>query len=67
MQIESQKPRQRVINVDRKVLAKSESFACWPARSPEYLEIIWIIQKRSERSYELSDIGYLQMVCKVSG
>ena len=67
MQIESQKPRQRVINVDRKVLAKSESVACWPARSPEYLEIIRIIQKRSERSYELSDIGYLQMVCKVSG
>ena len=51
--VESQSPRQRISNLNRKFFfANPESFAGWLPGCPEYLEIICIIRKTSRWSWE---------------
>ena len=51
-----------------KFLQIRKVFSGWLAGCPEYLDIIWLIHKRSRWSDGLSDeLEYPWMVCKVSG
>ena len=54
--VESQSPRQRISNVNRKFFLQIRKVcAGWLAGCPEYLDIISLIHKRSRWSEELSD------------